>query len=164
MACSIIRDTEGKIVKVIDPNSGKESKLFNAIAKLPHVEDLEQAVEIYNEVLKANPTQENIEGGFFSNALAAIGNLKDKAVKNVKGWINQLTDTQKNGNVKSVNQELEWVGLEDFLNDWAKENNPKNGNIPFEVVEQYLKDNQITITEVTKGGDLTPIDLTWKEI
>lgn len=59
MSCQITRDNNGKIIKVLDP-SGKESKVFNEIAKLPHVENLEQAVEIYNEFLKANPIQNSI--------------------------------------------------------------------------------------------------------
>ena len=52
MACSIIRNTDGKIIKVLDPKTGKESKLFNDIAKLPHIESLEEAVSVYDEMLK----------------------------------------------------------------------------------------------------------------
>ncbi|MFT6125729.1 MAG: hypothetical protein ACJAVA_000170 [Flavobacteriaceae bacterium] len=51
--CKITRDSQGKIIKVLDSN-GNESKVFNNIAKLPHVESLEQAVQIYDEILKAN--------------------------------------------------------------------------------------------------------------
>ena len=54
MACSVVKNKQGKIIKVLDPNTGKESKVFNEIAQLPHVESLEQAVDIYDEVLKAN--------------------------------------------------------------------------------------------------------------
>ena len=53
MSCQVTRDNNGKIIKVLD-SQGKESKLFNQIAQLPHVASLEQAVEIYDEVLKAN--------------------------------------------------------------------------------------------------------------
>ena len=61
MSCSIIRNTEGKIIKVLDPNTGKESKIFNQIAELPHIESLEQAVEVYNEILKTDKSFTNIE-------------------------------------------------------------------------------------------------------
>lgn len=49
MACRINRNSKGKIIKVLD-SKGKESKLFNDIAKIPHVESLEQAVDIYTEI------------------------------------------------------------------------------------------------------------------
>lgn len=52
--CSIIKNTEGKIIKVLNPKTGKESKVFKQITELPHVESLEQAVDIYDEVLKSN--------------------------------------------------------------------------------------------------------------
>lgn len=89
--------------------------------------------------------------GYYSNANVAFSNLKDKNVKNVQGWIKALTDVQKNGGIKNVNQELKWIGLEDYLNEYVKENNPKNGNIPASVVEDYIKLNQIEIVEVSKG-------------
>lgn len=95
-----------------------------------------------------------IESGFYSNTLAALKNLKDKAVKNIKGWINQLTDVQKNGGIRNVGQEITWLGLEDYLNEWVEENQPKNGNIPFEVIEQYVNDNQIEIVEVSKEQNI----------
>lgn len=90
--------------------------------------------------------------GYYSNALVSLANLKDKNPKNIKGWLSQLTDVQKNGGIKNVNQELEWIGLEDYLNEYVKENNPKAGNIPSSVVEDYIKSNQIEIVDVSKGG------------
>lgn len=89
--------------------------------------------------------------GYYSNALVSLANLKDKNPKNIKGWISQLTDIQKNGGIKNVNQELDWIGLEDYLNKYVKENNPKAGNIPSSVVEDYIKSNQIEIVDVSKG-------------
>lgn len=89
---------------------------------------------------------------YFSNAISAINNLSDKNPKNTQGWLKQLTDPQNNGGVKNVNQELEWIGLEDYLNSYAKENNTKAGNIPASVVEDYIKANQIDIVDVSKGG------------
>jgi len=93
-------------------------------------------------------------GGYYSNANTAFANLKDKNVKNVQGWMKALTDVQKNGGIKNVNQELEWIGLEDYLNNYVKENNPKAGNIPSSVVEDYIKSNQIEIVDVTKGNNI----------
>ena len=89
-------------------------------------------------------------GGYYSNANSAFSNLKDKNVKNIQGWMKALTDVQKNGGIKNVNQELEWIGLEDYLNNYVKENNPKAGNIPSSVVEDYIKSNQIEIVDVEK--------------
>lgn len=58
MACKITRNSRDQIIKVLDSN-GKESKVFNQIAKMPHVENMEQAVDIYDEVLKANPDNDS---------------------------------------------------------------------------------------------------------
>jgi hypothetical protein len=91
--------------------------------------------------------------GYYSNANVAFSNLKDKNVKNVQGWMKALTDVQKNGGIKNVNQELEWIGFEDYLNEYVKENNPKAGNIPSSVVEDYIKSNQIEIVDVSKEED-----------
>jgi len=88
---------------------------------------------------------------FFSNLQEAAKNIKDKNKKNVTGWMNVLTDVQKNNGIRNVNQEAEWIGLEDYLNEYTETNQPKNGNIPFEVVKQYVEDNQIEIVEVSKG-------------
>ena len=97
--------------------------------------------------------------GYYSNANVAFSNLKDKNVKNVQGWMKALTDVQKNGGIKNVNQELEWIGLEDFLNEYVRENNPKNGNIPASVVEEYILSNQIEIIDFSKGGKTLSSDV-----
>lgn len=49
MNCSIERNSEGKIKKVLTPQ-GKESKLFNQLAKLPHIKSLEEALDIFKNV------------------------------------------------------------------------------------------------------------------
>lgn len=100
---------------------------------------------------------------YFSNALSAVENLTDRNPKNTQGWIKQLTDTQKNGGVKNVNQELEWIGLEDYLNSYVRENNTRAGNIPASVVDDYIKANQITITDVSKGLSEEPFIKTDEE-
>ena len=61
-------------------------------------------------------------------------------------WVKQISE--KGG--KGTSQELEWIGLQDFLDDWKKENNAKS--VPKEVVEKYINDNQIQVQEITKGA------------
>ena len=113
----------------------------------------ENAITIEEQIQfqKSTAAQQAEPKGYYSNAQESFTNLKDKNVKNVQGWMKALTDTQKNGGIKNVNQELEWIGLEDYLNEYVKENNPKAGNIPSSVVEDYIKSNQIEIVDVSKG-------------
>ena len=73
-----------------------------------------------------------------------------------EAWVKQITE--KGG--KGTSQELNWIGLQDYLNEWKKENNSKS--VPKEVVEQYINDNQIEIVEVTKNAsyrDLEKLDI-----
>ena len=131
----------------------KPSETFQEILNNGQVKDFDEALQIYKGLYSDKielPKAKVQNSGFFSNAEQSLLNLKDKNVKNVQGWIKALTDVQKNGGIKNVNQELEWIGLEDYLNDYVKENNPKAGNIPFSVVEDYIKSNQIEIVDVTK--------------
>lgn len=109
------------------------------------------APEVVSEVGNVRFSRVASNSTYFSNAVSAINNLTDKNPKNTQGWVKQLTDTQKNGGVKNVTQELEWIGLEDYLNSYVKENTPKAGNIPGSVVEDYIKANQIEIVDVSKG-------------
>lgn len=153
--CRITRDNRGNIIRVLNPQ-GKESKLFNQIAELPHVESLEQAVVIYEEILKANPGQDGIQEGFYSNALKALSNIKDKAVKNIKGWVNQLTDAQKTG-IKNVKQELDWLGLEDYLNSWLLSKNKKTFKVTDDlennsIIELDFEEGSIVIGEAFDDG------------
>ena len=94
--------------------------------------------------------QQKEGSSYFSNALKSISNIKEINPKNPKQWIKALTDVNKNGGIKSVGQELEWIGLEEYLNEWVKDNKKKS--IPMDVVEQYINDNRIEIQDVTKGG------------
>ena len=132
---------------------GSPSETFQEILNNGQVKDFDEALEIYKGLYSDKielPKAKVQNSGFFSNAEQSLLNLKDKNVKNVQGWVKALTDVQKNGGIKNVNQELEWIGLEDYLNNYVKENNPKAGNIPFSVVEDYIKSNQIEIVDVTK--------------
>ena len=67
-----------------------------------------------------------------------------------KEWVNNII---KFGG-KGTTQELEWIGLLDYLENYKKDNNVKS--IPREVVEEFLKNNQIKIVNVTK--DLNPTE------
>jgi hypothetical protein len=82
---------------------------------------------------------------FKSTAKEGLSKIQQKAAT-PEQWVKMIND--KGG--KGTSQELEWIGLQDYLNEWKKENNAKS--VPKEVVEQYINDNQIEIVEVTKGG------------
>jgi uncharacterized protein YidB (DUF937 family) len=128
----------------------KQTGLANEVFQLSNAEIEAKLVELGVDANVAKQVAES-RTGYYSNASTALENLKDKNVKNVQGWMKALTDVQKNGGIKNVNQELEWIGLEDYLTSYVKENNPKAGNIPSSVVEDYIKSNQIEIVEVSKG-------------
>ena len=53
MKCNIIYTEDKKIAKVLDTN-GQESLLFNKIAKIPHIGNLEDALEIYKQSIVYN--------------------------------------------------------------------------------------------------------------
>ena len=129
----------------------KETGLASEVFQLNTTQLLDKLKELGVSDDIAMQVAMQIKNGYYSNAQTAFTNLKDKNVKNTQGWLKALTDIQKNGGVKNVNQELEWIGLEDFLNEYVKENNPKNGNIPASVVEEYILSNQIEIVDVSKG-------------
>jgi hypothetical protein len=156
--------------KLVDITGGNKNTALNIYA-LTEVDELKESMGIklnalkerFKSIVKVAPsTSTRVEEimfsktasttpTYYSNAISAINNLADKNPKNTQGWIKQLTDTQKNGGVRNVNQELEWIGLEDYLNEYVKENSPKAGNIPASVVEDYIKANQIEIVDVSKG-------------
>ena len=81
---------------------------------------------------------------FKSTAKEGLGKIQQKAAT-PEQWVKQIGE--KGG--KGTTQELEWIGLQDYLNEWKKENNAKS--VPKEVVEQYINDNQIEIVEISKG-------------
>ena len=91
--------------------------------------------------------QQKTGSAYFSNALKAAENIKDTNPKQPVQWVKALTDPQKNGGVGGVNQELKWIGLEDYLTEWQKENKVKS--VPQNIVEDYINDNQIEIVDVT---------------
>ena len=82
---------------------------------------------------------------YFSTAIQGVSNVNQKSAT-PEQWVKMIAD--KGG--KGTTQELEWIGLADFLNDYKKDNNVKS--VPKEVVEQYINDNKIEIVEVAKGG------------
>lgn len=144
------KDLKETVEEVI--NKLKQTGLSEEVFQLNTQQLLEKLREIGVSDDIAMQVTQQIKNGYYSNAQTAFTNLKDKNVKNIQGWIKALTDVQKNGGIKNVNQELEWIGLEDYLNEYVKENNPKNGNISASVVEEYILSNQIDIIEVSKGG------------
>jgi hypothetical protein len=83
--------------------------------------------------------------GFKSTAKGGLDKI-NQGKATPEQWVKMIAD--KGG--KGTTQELEWIGLEDFLVDYQKENNLKS--IPKEVVEQYIIDNQIEIVEIEKSN------------
>ena len=57
--------------------------------------------------------------------------------------------TDKGG--KGTSQELQWLGLSDFLQEYQKTNEVKS--IPKTVVQNYIDDNQLNVEEVVKGSE-----------
>jgi hypothetical protein len=106
--------------------------------------------------------QQKTGSAYFSNALEAVGNIKDTNPKQPVQWVKALTDPQKNGGVGGVNQELKWIGLEDYLTEWQKENKVKS--IPQNIVKDYINDNQIEIVDVTMSGERATLGLTTNEM
>ena len=100
MSCTIIYDNNGNKVGVQENN-----QLFQEILNNPLTKDFDSALEIFLETYSGEfELNANNVNGFYSNAEQSLLNLKDKNPKNVKGWISQLTDTQKkrrNKNCKS---------------------------------------------------------------
>ena len=88
--------------------------------------------------------RKSVQQAWVSTALKGLS-LVIQETATPEQWVKQIAD--KGG--KGTTQELEWIGLQDYLNEWKKENNAKS--IPKEVVEQYINDNQIEIVEVGKG-------------
>ena len=110
------------------------------------------------EESKPMSRQQKEGSSYFSNALKAIDNIEDTNPKQPTQWIKALTNTQKNGGIGGVKLELDWIGLEDYLNTWQKEN--KSKSIPKEIVEQYINDNRIEIVDVQKTD---VANIRWKE-
>ena len=160
---SFVGVTEKQIDKLSEAIDAQET-----LNKLVETGLAENVYQMTSEEIEAKLVELGVEsdvakqvsqsGGYYSNANTAFTNLKDKNVKNAQGWMKALTDVQKNGGIKNVNQELEWIGLEDYLNNYVKENNPKAGNIPSSVVEDYIKSNQIEIVDITKTENGTGTD------
>ena len=101
MACTVNYNKNGKIKSVLNPD-GTESKLFKQIAKLPHVKNLEEALEIFkNSYSKkfysvigekgARKLDEIRESSFRVNNLLLAKAMKedgktDEVIKLTTGW------------------------------------------------------------------------------
>lgn len=96
-----------------------------------------------------NPESDNIKFSmetpiWVDTAQEGLSEINQKSAT-PEQWVKMIAD--KGG--KGTSQQLEWIGLKDFLNSYIKENDVKS--IPRDVVEQYINDNQIEIVEVSKG-------------
>lgn len=137
------KDTPKKVINELEKN-GLVVKVYehesngNRLSNIS--EDLKFQKQLANKGAAAMQTPT-----WFSTAKQGLSIIDQKSAT-PEQWVKMIID--KGG--KGTAQELEWIGLQDFLNDWKKENEAKS--IPKEVVEQYINDNQIEIVEVTKGG------------
>lgn len=75
MACTIKYNKKGKIETVLTPQ-GKESQLFKQIAKLPHVNNLEEALDIFKNSYSKRFSSELLD----MNDEDVINNLLEKGV------------------------------------------------------------------------------------
>ncbi len=127
-------------------------------------EALDKYIEKTKDILFQDDTTPEI---WKSTAQEGLSKVQQKNAT-PEQWVKMIAD--KGG--KGTLQELEWIGLSDFLNDWKKSNKAKS--VPKEVVEQYIKDNQIEVVDVTRGkpeekeratrgaiSDIELVDDTW---
>lgn len=94
--------------------------------------------------------RKSVQQTWVSTALKGLDTIQQTSAT-PQQWVKQIAE--KGG--KGTMQELEWLGVEDFLNSWMEDNNTKS--IPKEIVEQYINDNQIEIVEVVKEADKSRI-------
>ena len=121
-------------------------EMYGALEDAAYTSDgLKKGIEMASKATISR--QQKTGSAYFSNALEAAENIKDTNPKQPVQWVKALTDPQKNGGVGGVNQELKWIGLEDYLTEWQKENKVKS--VPQNIVEDYINDNQIEIVDVT---------------
>jgi len=112
MSCQVKRDNKGKIIKVLDPK-GNESKLFNQIAKLPHVESLEQAVEIYDEILKSN--FKPIDRYTLPKSEAEVLRLREEAEQAIEDWTNYRRATAKLTGTSYFSKSYAWDNFDKLI-------------------------------------------------
>ena len=78
MSCTVKFNNDGSINNVLTPQ-GKESKLFKKIAKLPHINSLEEALEVfkntYSEKLGVNKKEDS---AVVNNSLSLNNEAIDK--------------------------------------------------------------------------------------
>lgn len=96
MACKVDYDKNGKINKVYDQN-GQTSKLFTSIAKLPHMNTLEEALEVYKNT-------------FTKKFYSLMGERGAQRVNRFKESLNEA-------------KKLELEGKDYSSTGWFKENN-----------------------------------------
>lgn len=151
MSCRIIRDNNDQIIKVLEPNSnGKESKVFNEIAQLPHVESLDQAADIYNEILK-NATDSREPSSAESSFVIKSGDTIYDSFKDALEQTEEKTiDIVSNGTVvATMPSTVDERTLPGAINSFIKDNiiNPEkvvlNGKSYFKPAGETFYDRQV---------------------
>jgi hypothetical protein len=83
------------------------------------------------------------EATYKSNIELGLESISQKSAT-PKQWVKMIADNGGRG----TNQELEWIGLEDSLNDWMSDNKAKS--VPKSVVEDYVLESKVEVEEVIK--------------
>lgn len=112
--------------------------------------EFEQTVEkagtsttVRSEVSSKEVRFQVVQPTFASNALAGIEKINQKSAT-PQQWMKMIAE--KGG--KGTSQELDWIGLEDYLTEYLKENSVKS--IPHGVVQDFILANELRIEEVVK--------------
>ena len=84
MSCNIKRDKQGKVTKVVDKNNN-DSLLFRGISSLPHIPNIEKAIEIYDEALKiddseTNPIEVKVNENVYTDFTSALENADGRNI------------------------------------------------------------------------------------
>lgn len=103
MSCTIVY-SEGSKINRVNNSKGEESKVFNQIASIPHVESLEDALEVYKNVFneEENPlTFVSDKGGKYTSFKEALDNSNNGSIEIV---LNEtpVMSVSSNTNVKST--------------------------------------------------------------
>lgn len=104
---------------------------------------------------------------YYSNAVAAYENLNLKerytGKRTPEQWVKALTDVQKNGGVRNVNQELEWMGFKEIAETYMEHQNLKS--IDAEYVHDFIYRSAVELKEFILYENMADVPaLEWREL
>ena len=91
-------------------------------------------LKINGKDVEVKNINEDVVNGFYSQLTRAISSSKQDKMP-AKQWIDKFAN----------NEEARWTGLKDWLSN-------QQGSVSKSDIQQYLKDNRISVVEVVKGG------------